>query len=97
MTNHIKQTIRCAALFIAVALLPVLASADDRIEGRVEGGGLPIAKADVTLWAAGSGAPRKLAVSQTGDDGKFDMTLAGERKVQVCFTSSPGGRIPRSR
>jgi streptogramin lyase len=80
MTCHIKQTIRCAALFIAVVLLPVMASADDRIEGWVEGGGLPIAKADVTLWAAGSGAPRKLAVSQTGDDGKFDMTLAGEKK-----------------
>ncbi len=80
MTYQIKRTIRCAIFFIVVTFLPVLASADDRIEGRVEGGGLPIAKADVTLWAAGSGAPRKLAVSQTGDDGKFDMTLGGEKK-----------------
>jgi hypothetical protein len=74
----ILQTVKCAALFLTVVLMSVSTSAADRIEGRVEGGGGPIAKADVTLWAAGPGAPQKLAETQTGDGGSFDLTIAVE-------------------
>jgi hypothetical protein len=47
-----------------------LSIAADHIEGQVEGGGGPIAMADVTLWVAGSGAPRKLAETRTKDEGR---------------------------
>jgi hypothetical protein len=43
----------CAALFATTMLTSASASA--RIEGRVQGGGGPIAKSTVTLWAAGPG------------------------------------------
>jgi len=43
------------------------------------GAGVPIVGADVTLWAAGSGAPVKLAETKTGADGSFDLTMAGNR------------------
>jgi streptogramin lyase len=81
MKLTIQQTVRCAATSLAAALLSVSVSAfaADRIEGRVEGGGQPVAKADVTLWAAGPGDPQKLAGTQTGDDGSFDLPSTGER------------------
>jgi len=86
------QTMKCAALFLIVALISVSASAADRIEGRVEGGGGPIAKADVTLLVAGPGAPQNLAETQTGDDGSFDLTIAGERDgVGVLYLIAKGG------
>jgi hypothetical protein len=53
--------------------MSVSAFAADRIEGRVEGGGRPVAKADVTPWVTGTGAPQKLAETQTRDDGSFDF------------------------
>ncbi len=54
-----RQTLNCAALFFTITLMAVSASATERIEGRVEGGGGPIARAEVTLWVTMSGAPRK--------------------------------------
>jgi hypothetical protein len=49
------------------------------IEGKVEGGGAPIAKATVTLWAAGLDEPQKLAETQSKDNGRFDLKSAGRR------------------
>src|SRR5271168_2882498 len=54
-----------------------IAASPDNIGGKVEGGGGPIAKATVTLWVAGPGAPQKLAETQTKDDGSFDLASAG--------------------
>jgi len=73
-----QRTRSCAVLFLALALVPVAAFAAGRIEGRVEGGGEPIAGADVTLWLAGPAAPRRLAETRTKDDGSFDLTMGGE-------------------
>src|SRR5271163_2368501 len=50
------------------------ASAADNIEGQVLGGGAPIAKSTVTLWSASADAPRQLAQTQTGDDGRFSLS-----------------------
>ena len=95
--HTILQTVKCAALFLTVALMSVSASAADRIEGRVEGGGGAIAKADVTLWVAGPGAPQKLAETQTGDDGSFDLTIAGEQDdAGVLYLIAKGGVAPCS-
>src|SRR5271163_677020 len=60
---------------VALALsLPGAARAADNIEGQVLGGGAPIAKSTVTLWSASADAPRHLAQTQTGDDGRFSLS-----------------------
>lgn len=63
-------------------ILPVLAlfasgpaAAATRIEGQVQGGGAPIAKSTVTLWAASASAPARLAQTQTGVDGRFEVSV----------------------
>jgi streptogramin lyase len=86
------RALQCAALFSIVALTSISASAADRIKGRVEGGGGPIAKADVTLWITGPGAPQKLAETQAADDGSFDVTIAGNREsTSVLYLIAKGG------
>jgi hypothetical protein len=68
--NRLLMMAVSAVIFTALSVLclgqtsvpasPGVASPDN-IGGKVEGGGGPIAKATVTLWAAGPGAPQKLA------------------------------------
>lgn len=87
-----RQTLICFALFFTITFMAVSASATDRIEGRVEGGGGPIAKADVTLWVTMAGAPKKLAETQTTDDGSFALTAAGEMdNTGVLYLIAEGG------
>jgi hypothetical protein len=43
------------------------------LDGQVLGAGAPIANATVTLWQAGSGAPRQLAQVRSGVDGRFAL------------------------
>src|SRR5215510_10549130 len=51
------------------------AAAPAQIRGQVLGGGAPIANSTVTLWAASAGAPRQLGQTQTGNDGRFAMSV----------------------
>jgi hypothetical protein len=44
------------------------------LDGQVLGAGAPIANSTVTLWQAGSGAPRQLAQARSGADGRFSFT-----------------------
>ena len=46
-----------------------------RIEGQVQAAGGPIAKSTVTLWAASASAPTQLAQTQTGADGRFEVSI----------------------
>jgi len=91
--NHIVQrTTKRAVLFLTLALMPVSIFAETRIEGRVEGSGAPIARADVTLWLAGPGAPRKLGEARTKDDGSFALRIAaGNGGVGVRYLIAKGG------
>jgi len=74
-----QRTMNCTVLLLTLALIPVSTFASGRIEGRVEAGGEVTARADVTLWLAGPGAPQKLAETQTRDDGSFNLSITGER------------------
>ena len=49
---------------------PAVAAA---LDGQVLGAGAPIVNATVTLWQAGSGAPRQLAQVRSGADGRFAL------------------------
>jgi hypothetical protein len=68
------------------------AAAEVRIGGQVQGGGGPIARATITLWAAGPGAPQKLAKTQTKDDGSFDLESAGEKDDAGALPRRPRRR-----
>jgi hypothetical protein len=62
-------------ILVLLALTAGPALASDSLKGQVLGAGAPIAKSTVTLWAAGFGAPRQLAQTQTSGDGQFKMTV----------------------
>jgi len=88
----IRQTVKLVLKTLGIAVMSVSAFAADRVEGRVEGGGRPIAKSDVTLWMAGPGVPQKLAETQTKNDGSFDLRIAGEKYgVGVLYLIAKSG------
>ena len=88
----IQQTVKLVAESLVIVLMSVSAFAADRIEGRVEAGGRPVAGSDVTFWVAGPGAPQKLAETQTRDDGSFDVRIVGERDgAGVLYLIAKGG------
>ena len=84
-----------AAILLAGGLLGWMcgrAAAEVRIQGQVQAGGGPIAKATVTLWAAGPGAPQKLVETQAKDDGSFDLDSAGGNdEAGVLYLIAKGG------
>jgi streptogramin lyase len=74
-----------AKLVVSALLFAAPAFAADSIEGQVLGGGAPIAKSTVTLWSASADAPKQLAQTQTGDDGRFTLSVeepAGQNSIQ---------------
>jgi hypothetical protein len=80
------------AFVVAGLLAAVPAMAQPLIGGKVEGGGGPIAKATVTLWAAGPGAPQKLAETQTKDNGSFDLRFGeGNARGAVLYLIAKDG------
>lgn len=90
--HNVLRTVKCVTLLSIVALTSVSASAADRIEGRVHGGGGPIAKAEVTLWRAGPGAAEELVQTQTSDDGNFNLTIADDPDTAgVLYLVAEGG------
>jgi hypothetical protein len=52
------------------------ANAAENINGQVLGAGAPIANSTVTLWAASAGAPKQLAQTRSGADGRFAIGAA---------------------
>ncbi|MGE3869825.1 MAG: hypothetical protein AB7F51_09960, partial [Pseudorhodoplanes sp.] len=71
-----------AFTFVTILFFGQVASAQQLV-GNVNGGGGPIAKSTVTLWAAGEQVPTKLAETSTGDDGVF--------RLQVDIQKANGG------
>jgi hypothetical protein len=65
------------ASFALCALLWAGPASADTIEGQVLGAGAPIAKSTVTLWSASADAPKQLAQTQSGDDGRFTLSAEG--------------------
>ena len=103
-----RMLLGCMLLALTATGAPTqqITASPDNIRCKVEGGGGPIAKATVTLWAAGPGAPQKLAETQTKDDGSFDLASAGGKdQAGVLYLIVKGGEpkvgvtkdlIPRS-
>jgi hypothetical protein len=81
------------ALAVSSLLVAGPASAADSVKGQVLGGGAPIAKSTVTLWAAGRSEPKQLAQTQTGPDGRFELRAGGAPgKDTVLYLVAKGGQ-----
>src|ERR1700722_3693083 len=80
-----------AAFAVSMLLLAAPAFAES-IDGQVLGGGAPIAKSTVTLWSASPDAPRQLAQTETGDDGRFtDEASSSGGDGGVLYVVAEGG------
>jgi hypothetical protein len=85
MTTHLHEKLlvsvsrHCIAAVIALGALFVgPAFAVDSINGQVVGAWAPIVGSTVTLWAEDASAPRQLAQTRTGADGRFTLTADGQ-------------------
>ncbi len=93
--RHRVASGRLSALALGVSALLVagVASAADSLKGQVLGAGAPIAKSTVTLWATSAAAPKQLAQTRTGDDGRFQLrTDAARGKDTVLYLVAKGGQ-----
>src|SRR5271169_5354839 len=80
-----------ATLAVSAFLFAAPTFSADSMEGQVLGGGAPIAKSTVTLWSASADAPKQLAQTQSGDDGRF--TLSGEGSPDsILYLVATGGQ-----
>ena len=83
-------------IFSSFALASALMSgqaAADSINGRVLGGGAPIAGSTVTLWAATAGTPAQLGQAKTDSKGQFSLsTPAAPTKDASLYLVAKGGK-----
>ena len=81
-----------AAVVVSVLLFSVSVFAAQTVEGRVLGGGAPIARSTVTLWLASADSPKQLGQTQTGDDGRFTVSGEGARGSEgILYIIAKGG------
>lgn len=71
-----------ATLLLMSGVLGLAADPAAAFDGRVLAGGRPVANSTVTLWAAGSGAPRQVAERRTDADGRFAFASAKARSPE---------------
>jgi streptogramin lyase len=88
-TAH-KQNILACALVCALVFATSIARAAD-IAGSVQGAAQPIAGATVTLYAAGTGAPTRLAQARTNLHGVFKLTYRTAPADSVLYVIARGG------
>src|SRR5262249_58232372 len=84
-----------AAFTISGLFLGGPAYAAGSIAGQVVGAGAPIANSAVTLWAASADAPKQLAQTQTGSDGRFSLEAPGTAgPPSALYFIAPSGQPP---
>jgi len=100
MKNNMKKEAALRSVLVGFNLLSILlfslAFAGVRmmageIAGRVQGAGHPIARATITLYAAGTGAPAQLAQGKTDANGAFKLNTKDERGGTVLYLVAKGG------
>jgi hypothetical protein len=88
-----SAVVTCAALLF----MSGAANAAGKIEGRVIGGGAPVAGSTVTLWQAGPGDPVQMAQAKSGPDGQFDlMPTADPIAGSSLYLTAQGGHSTAS-
>jgi len=74
--RRVSAPLTAVVLAFMTIVFAAPASAAENINGQVLGAGAPIANSTITLWAAGAGAPKQLAQTRTGADGRFAISAA---------------------
>ncbi len=90
----LDQTQIVAALlaFGLLAGTPGSVAAAVRIEGQVQASGARLANSTVTLWQANDGAPRQLAQTKAGSDGRFEVNSQENPGADaILYLVSKGG------
>jgi len=67
-------------------------AAADSLRGQVLGAGAPIAGSTVTLWGASAGAPKQLAQTRTGADGRFALDAVVSDSDASLYLVAKGGK-----
>jgi hypothetical protein len=81
------------SLVLVLAVTAGPSSANEILKGQVLGGGVPIINSTVTLWVASKGAPKQLAQTRTGAEGRFVMNVPGSRSVDAdLYLVAKGGQ-----
>src|SRR5215471_13252844 len=87
----------CAALVTFIAVAASSSSGQQstgssrELAGSVQAAGKPIAGATVTLYAAGTAAPAKLAEGKTDDQGAFKLNSSRAPSDSVLYVVAKGG------
>jgi len=87
-----RRSFVLVALAVACVLQVGTALAAGGLKGQVLGAGAPIANSTVTLWAASAGAPKELAHTKSGADGRFVLTAASPGKDAILYLVAKGGQ-----
>jgi streptogramin lyase len=84
---------------LAISSFPLRgpAYAADNITGQVLGASAPIANSTVTLWAASADAPKQVAQTRTGADGRFSLPAGTAGKDSTFYLVARGGRPTASK
>src|SRR5512136_100984 len=86
------------AAILAGLLVAAPSAAVERMTGTVLGGGAPVARSNVSVFAAGAEKPRLLGQARTGADGEFDLefTPPGSPDVSL-YVVATGGKAASDR
>jgi hypothetical protein len=87
---HTKRTLAALAAvgFLSLANIAALAA---ELSGTVQGAKQPIAGSTVTLFAAGTDAPKQLARGNSDDSGTFALSYADAPADSVVYVVAKGG------
>ena len=73
-------------------MLPAGSALATTLNGQVLGGGAAVANSTVTLWAASAGAPKQLAQTRSGADGRFTLTAPATPADSTVYLVAQGGQ-----
>jgi hypothetical protein len=76
---------------IALSLAIIVPCAAAQLSGRVTVGGSPVGDATVTLWQAGTGAPRQLGETRSALNGSFTFSNSSADENAVRYIVASGG------
>ena len=80
-----------ALLAVGVLSLASISAPAAELAGTVQGAKRPITGSTVTLFAAGTGAPKQLAQGKSDDSGAFSLTYGDAPADSVLYVIAKGG------
>ena len=89
--SALHKNLALTVTLLSAILLATVATGEDTINGRVLGGGLPIANSTVTLWEASAGTPKQISQSKSDGDGRFRIRSRSASSGSILYLVSAGG------